>query len=213
MSEQLIKIDAQVQQYSDEDFKKIAGSTGFKRIQLYGKSSNIVGSGKFPMGHFGLVDGQEVMDLGSQFDCIVIAWRPKAMRTGETIEILYDPTVPNFQKIVDESEIKDSGCMFGIEYLLWLPEHGYLPFFLNNKSSKYEAPAFKAMIGKAATVKSILIETKRYTWHAPKIIKCTVPFTALPTEDEVRKEITSFNNPQEDEAEMAAEAEKNDRAR
>ena len=165
------------------------------------------------MGHFALVDGQEMVDLGDKFDCLVIDWRPKALRTGEQMEILYDPSSEQFKKIVVESEVKDSGCMFGVEFLLWIPGKGFIPYYLNNTSSRYEAKPMRALIGKAATVKVIFIKGKQYSWHAPKVSSCSVPFESLPTEEEIRNEVKGFRTPENSIQDMAAEAGKNDRAR
>lgn len=202
-----------VVQNDDAAFNLIAGSTGFRRIQLFGSSNNIVKSGKFPMGHLGIVDGQEIIDLQAAFDCLVLSWRAKAIRTGDTMEINYDPNSEAFKKIARDSEIEDSGCMFGIEFLLYLPEHGFVPYFMNNKSSLYEAKPLKALMGKSATIKVVFIEGKKYSWHAPKVLPCSTPIDPMPSEQDVKDQIEKFKNPSAKMAEMAKEAEKNDRAR
>jgi hypothetical protein len=213
--EEVVKADTGVTVYDDSMFNSIAGSTGFKRIQLFGSSSNIVKSGKFPMGHFAIVDGQENLDLGTTFDCLVLSWRPKAIRTGDKMEIVYDPNCDAFKKIQAETEVEDSGCMFGVEFLLWLPTHGFIPYFLNNKSALYEAKPLRALIGKSATIKVIFIEGKKFSWHAPKVSSCTVPFDAgiMPSKETIDAEIKSFLTAEAKMEEMAKEAGKEERAR
>ncbi|HPT70861.1 MAG TPA: hypothetical protein PLE74_01105 [Candidatus Cloacimonadota bacterium] len=214
MENEIVKQENAVAVYDDSVFNSIAGSTGFKRIQLYGASSNLVKSGKFPMGHFALVDGQDTLDLGQSFDCLVIAWRPKAIRTGDNMEIIHDPKSEAFAKIQAEAGVQDSGCMCGVEFLLWLPDHGFVPYYLNNKSALYEAKPLRALIGKSATIKVIFIEGKKYSWHAPKVTTCSVPLDEdLPSKETIEAEIATFQKPDDKMSEMAAEAEKNDRAR
>jgi hypothetical protein len=56
------------------------------QLRVYGSEATIVKEGKFPMGHFGLYFSPEnIIDLGEQFDCLVVDWRPRAsIVSGDT---------------------------------------------------------------------------------------------------------------------------------
>ena len=195
----LAKTDAAMDEAMDEAIP----STGFQRIQLFGSSSDVVKRGDFPMGHLGIVDGKEITDLGESFDCFVLGYRLKAMRFGDEMEVLFDHEDAAFKAIVEESKEKDSDCMFGPEFLLWIPEHGFVPYHLNNKSAQYEAKPMRALVAQAATIKVVFIEGKEFSWHAPKVTKCTVPLDSQPNADEVKAEMHKFRNPEIVQSEMA----------
>jgi hypothetical protein len=196
----------------DDVFNSMAKSTGFKRIQLFGSNSLEVKKGDIPCGVFAVVDGSEKTVLGKSFDCLVLDWRPKAIRIEPVMEFSYDTTSDTFKAIQAESTVKDSKCMCGIEFLLWIPKEGFIPYYLSNKSSMYEAKPLRALIGKAATIKTILIEGKEFSWHAPKVASCSVPMAELPTAEDIDAEKANFRTPQATMAAMASEAEKDTRA-
>lgn len=191
-----------------EVFKSLVKTASFKRLQLFGASNEIVKEGKFPMGHFGIVDGSEIVDIGERFNCLVIDWRPKAMRIGDPITILYDFENAEFKKIVEESEVKDSGCMYGIEFLLFIPNHGFIPYFLCSASTRYEAGAFRANLGKVIELKSIFVKSAKFSWHAPKVIASNIPLEKMPSQEEIEAELKDFRNPESVIAERATEDER-----
>lgn len=207
MTETLVPVE---QKHDVAIFNALVEDSSFKRVQLMGSNSQEVKEGKFTMGHFALIDGQEHEDLGDSIDCIILDWRPKAMKVKVDVVVLYDAESADFKKIVTDSEVQDSGCMYGPEFLIWIPAKGFVPYFLNNKSARYEARALYALIGKAATIKSILVKGQKYSWHAPKVKPCTVPLDSMPLEEDVKSEVDRFRSPekvQKDYAEAAAKGE------
>jgi len=198
---------------TEADFDTMASSTGFRRIQLFGSSSKEVKSEQVPVGVFGLVDGQEIKVLGKTFDCLVLDWRPKAMRTEPVMEISYDVKSDAFKAMQAEAQVKNSNCMCGIEYLLYLPKDGFVPYYLGNKSSMYIAKAMKALIGKVATLKVIYMKDADFPYHAPNATACAVPMENLHSQDAINKEIAAFRTPQAKMAEMAVVKDEAPRAR
>jgi len=218
MSNELIIPESNIpQKYTEEDMEKIASNTEFARIQLYGSNSQDVKDGRMTMGHFGCVVGKEIQDMGPTFDCIPIAWHPKAMLiVGDEVHAYYDIDSPEFQKIQEDSDNPDNeisnGNMYGPEYLLWVPTlDRFVPYFLGNKSSRYVAKAFSASLGRAATVSAQLVKKGKYSWHAPKVTACNVPIENVPDADKLKEEVDRFYNPEASGAEMAKAAE-SDRA-
>lgn len=184
---------------SEETFALIVKSGDYlPRCQLFGANSNACKEGKIGIAHFGIVPNKEtIIDLGVEFSCAVLGWRPRAIRiSGDAIDNYYDPKHAEFVKVQEESEIKDSGCLFGPEFLLWIPQTSqFVLMHMNNKTARRVAPDLLGKIGKAATIKSKLIKTDKYTWHGPEIIACNTPLAPLPTAEQVMTEVNKFNNP------------------
>lgn len=196
----------------EDAFDDVITSAAFlPRVQLFGANSGPVKEEKIGQGRFGLVRSKDdIEDLGKETDCLPLAFRLKAMQIldGEVISI-YDHTADEFKRIQKESDEADSGCMYGIEFLLWMPEQGdFATYFLSSKSSRREAKPLRGLIGKGATLEVHLIKTKKFSWHAPKVVACSAPLSRLPDGDVMRKELDRFANPKTTETEAASEDEK-----
>lgn len=202
--------------YDDEAFD-IASKAGdyLPRLQLLTSNSEKCKDGSFPVNHYALVNGSNLTDLGDSVDVLVITWRPKAIEMGDEIITVYDPTDAEFERIQVKSDEKDSGCMFGIEFLVWCAgAKQFATFFMGGKSSRREAPNVKALLRKAATLKSHLIEGKKYKWQSPCVTVCSTLFDP-PSLEALKKEVDKFNNPPANvvEAADAAEADATNRDR
>jgi len=198
MSEnELIKLDGlEVDKYSDDDFDAAQSSAQyFPRVQLLTSNSAACKSGDFPTNHYALVNDSNNQDLGKSVDVAVITWRPKALETGDQVISSYEPSSDEFQRIQGKSFESNSGCMFGPEFLVWIPQaKKFATFFMGTKSSRREAPNVKARLKNAATLSSRKIETKQYTWFAPACTACTTPLE-VPGKEELIAAIEQFNNP------------------
>lgn len=202
--------------YDDSVFDDIAKSKDYlSRVQVMGGNSDLVKETKIQIGRYALIHNKDSFDdLTTQFDCLAIAWRPKAMDVGgEQVISVYNHESNEFKRIVEKSDIQNSGCMFGPEFLIWLAAaKQYATFFLSSKSARREAPNMKVLIGRAATCKIKLIKSRKFSWHSPVIVSCSTPFDVPPTE-EMKEQIEKFNNPSESEVETVDESEKSDRER
>jgi hypothetical protein len=208
--------------YSDEVFKATTkGGKYLPRVQLMTSSAKKCKAGEFPINCYAMVEGENYVDLGKSVDVGVLAWRPKALDiSGDQVIAVYDPQVDEFgnstgefARIEAKSEVKDSGCMYGTEYLLWIPgQKAFATFFMGTKSSRRESPNLKARIGKAATLTSHLIETARYSWYAPLIKPYNGELSNVPTSpDLLMRVVTEFNNPPASEIETVTNASDRDR--
>ena len=198
---ELIKLDEATlpQKFTDDAFLAATKAGDYlPRLQLMTAASNECKSGKFPINSYALISGQNFTNLTSAVDILVITWRPKAIEipTGEgSIITVYDTENKEFTRIAEKSNEKDSGCMFGPEFLVWVPSaKSFATFFMGSKSSRRESPNVKALLKKGATLKSHLIETKQYSWMAPMVVPCTTPFEMAPIE-QIMEEVAKFNNP------------------
>ena len=204
---------------TDEQFNDLAKSADYiGRLQLFTKGK-AVNKGQVRPGHYGIPEGEEVIDLGDTIDIVPLAKRPKALDMSDMDAIItkYDPEDAEFKRIKAESLEKDSHCMFGISFLVYERSTArFLEFFCGSKSTRSEAkhilpycPLTQADIDRLAaagndvsdlaphgpvplTLKSRLVEKRSYSWHVPVVVKCSTPFTKQPSMDRIVKEINAF---------------------
>lgn len=205
---------------TDEMFDDMAkGGDFLGRLQLYSKGA-AVSKGQIGPGRWGIPESAEsITDLGPSIDVLPLARRPKAldMSDKEAIVANYDPTSEEFQRIQAASGEKDSGCMYGVSFLLYERSSGrFLEYFCGTKSTRVEAkklfpylPLTEADISARGltgveshgplpcTLNNRFIE-KRYSYHVPVVARCSTPFTSLPAIDRIAAEIEKFINPSDD---------------
>lgn len=214
MSEnELVKVEDMgaliVDKYSDDAFDASASSAKFlPRLQLLTSNSKKCKSGEFPTNHYSLIRDQKFDDLGLNVDVFLVTWRPKALETGENIISVYDPSDKEFQRIQDKSlEVKNSGCMFGPEFLVWIPSvKQFATFFMGTKSARRESGAVKALLKKTATLGSQHCKNKSFEWYAAQVSECSTPLE-MSTKDDLVAAVTKFNNPPQNEVEGVEETE------
>ena len=110
---------------SDDQFIELAKSTEFLgRLQLYTKGKAI-NKGQVKPGHYGIPEGEDVIDLGDQIDLYVLARRPKAidMTDKDAVLVNYDPDSAEFERIKGQSMEKESHCMYGPSFLVYRADH------------------------------------------------------------------------------------------
>jgi hypothetical protein len=194
-----------VSQYSDDVFDKVASGSGFlPRLMLYGSNSNLVKEEKVQIG-YSLVTGKDSYTyLGRECNILPLGWRPKAMEIGDSVITSHDISSIEFQRIKARADNeKDSGCMYGPEYLVWIPDlKKFATFLMGSTTSRNESPKLKALLKdkKAATLKTKLYSNKDYKWHGPEVIACSTPFD-LPVLEEILEVVNTFNNPKESDVE------------
>lgn len=197
------------QVYNEEDFLLSTKSGDWlPRLQLMTSNSDICKEGKFPVNHYSLIQSQNNRDMGTDVDVLVIAWRPKAIEMGDEVITVFDTKHPEFIRIQEKSTEQNSGCMFGPEFLVYIPTiKEFATFFMGSKSTRREAPGVKARMLKGGTLKSHLVKTAKFTWQVPICVPCTTPFE-IPEENEIKEQATKFLNPPATTIEKVSEAEK-----
>ncbi len=183
----------------------VTASAFLARLQLFGANSNEVKEGNIPMGHYGITRSKgKTESLGNVVQCIPVAWRFKAMDISdkEAIISVYDPNSEGFKKIMNLSDnTKDSGCMYGPEFLVWLPSiKEFVTLFLNSKSARRVAPDLKTLLKRGATLKATLASTAKYKWHVPVVTQCSDALE-LPDSADLMEKANTFANPKETEIE------------
>lgn len=209
---------ANVPAIDNKEFDDLVASQSFlPRIQLFGGNSTAAKEGLIQMGTYGIVKSKDAIDsLGNEVDCIPITYHFKAMCIADgEVETVLDHKSARFEEIKDKAGEEDSGCMYGVEFLLWIPrgEGQYVTFFLNSKSSRRVAPDLRGLLGKRATLKVTLVKTKKYSWHAPVVTGCSTPFTPIPNPEDVPDVVNKFNSIPTNGDEVIKETGSNERAR
>lgn len=204
----------------DDLYNELAkGGDYIGRMQLYTKGK-LVNKGLIPPGHYGIPESdEEIIDLGTSVDIIPLARRPKAidMTDMEALVISYDMESEEFKRIAAKSTESDSHCQYGPSFLVYERSTGrFLEFFCGNKSSRIEAKKLfpflpltqtdinaKAAAGNPigdlkphgpvpVTLKVKVAENRKGTWHVPVVVMCSTPFTRLPSDDVIVREINKF---------------------
>lgn len=198
-----------------KEFGKIAkGSLFLPRLQLFGSSSDLVKEEKVQIG-YAIVRGQDDMtELGRNIDVMVLNWRPKALDT-KAFDDKGKPAIissfkvgsEEFNAIQRKSAIKNSGAMFGPEFLIYVAATGeFCTFFMGSPTARREAPVVKGYIateenrakgkGKVlCTLTTHLFSNKEFKWHGTRVLDCTTPPSTVPTTDEMADQQKVFLNP------------------
>jgi hypothetical protein len=213
----LINVGDSSQTTDMDTFRKATQSgTYLPRLQLMTSQSEKCKKGDFPINHYALINDQHYTDLGGEVDVLVIAFRPKAIEIGDEIIAVFDVEDPVYAEIAAKSELKDSGCMYGVEYLVWIPEqHQFATFFMGTKSSRREAANMHPRLQKGATLTAKLIDppNSKHSWYAPQVLKNQSPITEIPDEAAILEELERFKNPPKSEVEKAESSADDERAR
>lgn len=193
--------------------KTVQSGDYLPRLQLMSSNSDKCKKNEFPINHYAMVRDQTFIDLGTDVDVLIIAWRPKALEIGEELISSYDQDCDTFKSIQERSAQQNSGCMYGPEFLVWIPEQeAFATFFMGSKSARREAPNVHAKLQKSGTLSSKLVETKRYKWQTAIIKGCSTPFDP-PDQDKMQKEVDKFLDPKESDLEIAEDGDGEKRAR
>lgn len=195
---------------SDDEFNALSSGGNFlPRLQLCTSNCDLCKDGTVPVNKYAVISDGDPLILGDSVDVIVVNWRPKAldMSDNENIIAVHDSKDPMFADISARSFEKESHCMFGPEFLVYLPDAQiFATFFMGSKTSRREAPQVKKKMRQAATLKSTLIETKAYKWQAVKVTNCSTP-VAPPDAEALVEAVKQFQNPVSNTAEPAGDEE------
>jgi hypothetical protein len=200
--------------YQPEDVSEILKSPFLPRFQVCGSQSDAAKQGLVQLGHWGLVyDKNRVRDLGKEIDIGVFNLRPKALKLpkdGSNPLSYYDKNSPEFVAVAKESAIQDSGCMYGLEFLVWIPTTSeFASLYLGTQSARREAPSLLNLMQMdadgnpregygpcLATCRTQLVtNARRQSWHVPKFFRNSSNLATLPDTEELKEESEKFNNP------------------
>lgn len=195
---------------ADESLKEAMKSNFLPRLQLVSKMSKYA---EFEPGiktnNFGLiVSDDDYKDVGSVVDCMVLSWRSKALDSAAGLSY-YDHKSQEFIEVEQRARMEsNSKCMFGSEYLLYLPEENALAtFFFGSKSLRFEIKKIHRLYdaGQPVTFFGKRIETKNGDiYHSASVKASASPINPPENMEEIKKEIEKFNNPTSSSTPVAA---------
>ena len=192
----------------------LTGGEYLPYFRLYGSNTDAVKEDKIGVAHYGMEKDNTITDAGKEVDVVILAGRPKAVQTTDNMIVDYHPDVvdgkitnPTFAHIVSQSNVKDSGAMFGPELLLWIPSlTSFVTWHLNNKTARREAKNVNidSFYGKAATLSAKLIAppNSKYKWHGI-VIKSQSAKLELPPVDKIQEQVEKFLDPPRNQVEIA----------
>jgi len=189
------------------------------KVLLYSKGI-AVKEGRVRAGHYGIPEDERLFDLGNAIDIVPLARRLKAVDTTnvDAVITVYDCDSPEFKRIFAQSWERDGNCMCGTSFLIFeRSSHRFLEFFCGTKSTRAEAGEFTPFLPLTSadidcqakyygrdvsrlvphgpsplTLRSRRIKKGSYSGYAPVVTECSVPFTDLPSPNEMVKEIQRF---------------------
>lgn len=153
--------------------------------------------------------GMENECLGERFDCLVGPWRARAVRiVKEEVELeSFDPASETFKQIqtAPDDRQKNIVNMFGLDFLLYVFDKRCWGTFFFAKTARRNAALAEALIGKAGTFFSEIVETKQYTWWTPKVAELTdsIDSTEMPSKESYLEAVRLFTGAQGTTAEAA----------
>ena len=182
------------------------------RVQLLAATSKLAADAPELIGQFVFVKGSGHESLGKSFNAAVLTYRPKAMTFEPEVQEFFDTESPEFKDIKERSDARDSGCVWGIEYLLYVEGKGLATYYLSSKSARMNAvePLYDRL-EKFATISAEKVQNKKsQTWSVPKVTDCSTPFDIGEKETAVAQ-AQKFLNPPEPQAAVAADTEERER--
>lgn len=197
---------------ADSSLAETMKSNFLPRLQLVSKMSKY--SEMEPgvkTNNFGLiVSDDDYQDCGKTVDAMVLSWRQKALSSKEGLSY-YDHKSEEFIEVQERADIEqNSGCMYGPEYLLYIPELDALAtFFFGSKSLRYEVKKIHKLYDAGAPVTFFgkKIETKGGdVYYSASVRACASPIAPPEDMERIHKEVKKFNNPTSSSTPVAAES-------
>lgn len=208
---------------SIEAIQEIApASNFFSYLQLLQPLSKGVTEHGFKAGEFvySAAGSGKQTPIGSEFVALPVSWRQKAMMTAknQNNEIYYDPNNPRFTEIRDIALNSKglSDCMFGPEFLFWIPElSDFVSFFLVSKTLRNSAPSLAKYMQpiKPVLIKSNKIQKEKNTWFGVLVEESLVQIENLPDRDNLVASVTKFTSDKGTEIKQIAVEGSSDRER
>lgn len=190
-----------VGKYSDDaSFDDVATKSGFlPRLSLMNSTSDQVKQDKMKQGYYGLVKSSEdCLDLTKEVNCIPFAWRPKALNMKDKKKVIaaYNPKSALFEQIASMSQTSGSNCMYGPEYLIYIPHiRTWATFHMASKTARRVAGEVKERLekGEGMTLKATFIKQDANSWWGPVVTTCSAPLEWPTDIEDVKTQIRKFN--------------------
>lgn len=182
--------------YEDDVFNDLTIQGGFlPRLNLYTGRSKIVEKALFKQNHYGVVVGKDkLLDVGETPVIVPLAYRPMALDLREKKAVAYfDPSSAKFKEVKAESLVKDSKCMAGVQFLVYIQNFGLATYYCASKSAKMLAPHIRKLMNQFVTLGSHTVESGDFVYRAPTVVLSNVQFE-IPNMEEILAKRAEFVN-------------------
>lgn len=156
-------------------------------------------------GNFALKQSRsEVHNLGKELDVFICDWRPKAMfsdKSKNVIKAIHDHQDPIFEEYKAKAEEKEKGYYWGYEFLLYHGTTGkFMTIYCNNPTLRRAAreKGF-AYLHKKCILATKPIQDKDYSWWGIDLLPLTTAFDNPMDKDTVTAQINAFKSVKEEE--------------
>jgi hypothetical protein len=205
---------AAMQQASEFASMNDAGISGNRqtflpRFQLFTAASQEVKQGKVPVAVFGLVNGEDIEQLGKSVIVSFVAWRPKAMNfKSDPPQSYYRPSAPEFQDFKNRSAQTNSGYGYGPEMLIWMGDKdkggkGWATFFLCTPTLRNAGQEVEALLPRkgdgslrVAVLAPQFIDDGTNQWHGLKVLPSNQSLD-LPDPADLEHQVKVFLSPKD----------------
>lgn len=186
--------------------KEVAGSSFLPYLTLGSGMSKFVNKrpAQLTVGGIGLVSGDNCTNLGETIVALVLGVRSTAFDYSvEPTVRCYDGKSATYQSIKERSEVKDSNCSYGPEFLLWLPnQKTFAVFHYGSKTTRNDATRVISLMEANGgvvplTLSSRPIDNGQYNWFgmSAELYKVEIDPANMPTAEKVQVEYNRFLNP------------------
>jgi hypothetical protein len=173
-----------------------------------------VGLGKINANHYAIKSGEALTDLGKEVIIVPFTWRPTALDLSKEGKIVssHEQNSELFQDIQKRSFGADSGCLFGPEYLVWVPsQRSFCTLLFGSKSHRNVAKVFNGFLPQNGQLQSVILKSKpaqkdKFVWQVmdPFLYPNGIAAEDLPSPEELQDALNKFlNPPKADQVEVA----------
>lgn len=213
-----ISLDAmpQLPQKYGDNFLAGMASKWLPRLQLNSSSSGIGKAHPELIGSYAIVRSDvDYTVVGKNPTVLPLAFRPLALDMRDSPPKSYhDVNSQSFQTIKNIADtVKDSNCVWGAQFLLWMPnEQQFVTFGFLSWSARPVAQTMRQFINKSAKMGYVMSKpnAKKQIWQIPTV-EAGPPFTNMPTLEELTEQVERFNNPATEVVEVATAAADNEK--
>jgi len=182
--------------YSTDNSKLLAATAAsyLPYIIVTNGMSEVVKQGKVFPGKMARMKDQTGTELATPLNAIFCVSQPRAQQTtADGLSITTDSDSAEYKRIVAvvASNAKNTGAMYGADFLVWLPDHNeFVSMFFSNASTRRMIAATVGMLGKPVQITVGPASNSKGDWFIPVITPSTTPhapFTAEQLDEAMAK--------------------------
>lgn len=196
----------------DAAFNQVSSAGYLPRLMLMNAMSKLVQTNAARAGTYVIQQNSTSgEDLTNEVNVMPVKWRPKAMDLSNEKKIIsaYNHKSDLFRQISGRAETPNSNCLYGPEFLIWIPSiNRWATYYMASKTARRAAAEFKNRLDNKqnVTLKSTFIRSGSNSWWGPVVVTCSMPLQGPEDLDEAREIVMKFTSPPESETEAESES-------